>query len=339
MWFFNKKVTLRESGLFEGFCDCHCHLLPGVDDGVKEVSETLEILGLWETLGVSEVWLTPHIMEDMPNMPNDLKARFEELKSVYNGNIKLHLAAEHMMDGPFMRRLAEGEVMRIGFNENENENENRAGAVRGIKNENENENENSAQGASEELRVRSASRKGDASMSVASLKKSEESAGAVRGIKNENENENENRAGAVREGNENENQNENDMRDERGGEMLLVETSYYTPPMNLDMIVERVKSKGYVPILAHPERYQYMDKQDYVHWKNRGVLLQLNLPSIVGAYGPDVEYKALWLLKENMYDYCGTDTHSLGQVEFFIDEPISNKVVNRLRQLLSTNRL
>ena len=51
----------------EGFRDCHCHLLPGVDDGVRELHETLKILERWKSLGVKEVWLTPHIMEDIPN--------------------------------------------------------------------------------------------------------------------------------------------------------------------------------------------------------------------------------------------------------------------------------
>ncbi len=47
--------------------DCHSHILPGVDDGVQTMEEALEILRLYEELGIKSVWLTPHIMEDMPN--------------------------------------------------------------------------------------------------------------------------------------------------------------------------------------------------------------------------------------------------------------------------------
>ena len=217
----------------EGFCDCHCHLVPGVDDGVQELDETMQILEEWESLGVKEVWLTPHIMEDIPNEPAMLRDKFEGVTAFYTGDVKLHLAAEHMMDGPFLRRLEKNDVMPIGKNR----------------------------------------------------------------------------------------------------DRLLVETSYYTPPMNLSEVIEKVKTRGYEPILAHPERYQYMDRQDYRRWKDRGVLLQLNVPSLVGAYGPEVQWKAEWLLKENLYDYCGTDTHSTGQMELFLNSMISKKAVKRVKQL------
>lgn len=234
MWFLSDKVTVSESGLLEGFCDWHCHLLPGVDDGVQATAETLRILREWQSAGVEDVWLTPHIMEDMPNEPEELDRRFKELQGLYDGDIKLHLAAEHMMDGLFVKRLADDDVLPIGTERRH----------------------------------------------------------------------------------------------------LLVETSYYIPPMNMDAIIDSVKKKGYEPILAHPERYQYMEKNDYRHWKEKGVLLQLNLPSLVGAYGPDVLRKAEWLLKENMYDCCGSDTHSMEQVELFLDGIISKKTVKKVKRVL-----
>ena len=224
--------------MLDGFCDCHCHLLPGVDDGVQERDETMQILEVWASLGVKEVWLTPHIMEDIPNEPVALRKRFETLTGTSTGTIELHLAAEHMMDGLFLKRLGEGEVMPFNVNVNDNDNDN-------------------------------------------------------------------------------------------DGRKLLVETSYYTPPMNMGAIIERIKEKGYEPLLAHPERYQYMDDSDYKMWKQRGVLLQLNLPSLVGAYGPLVQRKAEWLLKEGMYDYSGTDTHSAVQMEMFLNSMISKKMVKR----------
>ena len=233
MWLFSDKILVKESGLLEGFCDCHCHLVPGVDDGVQELDETMQILEEWESLGVKEVWLTPHIMEDMPNEPAMLRDKFEGVTAFYTGDVKLHLAAEHMMDGLFLKRLEKNNVMPIGKDRSK----------------------------------------------------------------------------------------------------LLVETSYYTPPMNMADMIERIKAKGYEAILAHPERYQYMDRQDYKRWKDRGVLLQLNVPSLVGAYGPEVQWKAEWLLKENMYDYCGTDTHSTGQMELFLNSMISKKAVKRVKQI------
>ena len=46
----------------------------------------------------------------------------------------------------------------------------------------------------------------------------------------------------------------------------------------------RIKTKGYIPVLAHPERYVYMDENDYRQLKGLNVRLQLNLFSLVGAY-------------------------------------------------------
>ena len=119
-----------------------------------------------------------------------------------------------------------------------------------------------------------------------------------------------------------------------------METSYYTPPMNMGASCERVMDKGYEPILAHPERYQYMGTATiYKRWKDRGVLLQLNLPALVGAYGSMVKKKAEWLLKENMYDYCGTDTHSIEQVNYFLNSEISKKMVKRVKQIAENQEL
>lgn len=114
MWPFNRRTSIEESGILKGFIDWHCHLLPGVDDGVQTMEESLQVLSLYEELGISEVWLTPHIMEDMPNRTGDLKKRFMELDAVYQGNITLHLAAENMLDNLFEERLAKNDLLPLG---------------------------------------------------------------------------------------------------------------------------------------------------------------------------------------------------------------------------------
>ena len=114
MWPFTRSCSLAESGLFEGFTDWHSHILPAVDDGVRSVEEALEILHGYEALGMKTVWLTPHIMEDMPNTPESLKRKFEELRTAYSGRIGLHLAAEHMLDNLFDERLNGNDLLPIG---------------------------------------------------------------------------------------------------------------------------------------------------------------------------------------------------------------------------------
>lgn len=102
---FAKKSTLEACGYFHGFVDWHNHILPGVDDGVQTIDEALQILAEYERLRIKEVWLTPHIMEDIPNTTKHLQERFDELQSAYSGNITLHLASENMLDKLFEERL------------------------------------------------------------------------------------------------------------------------------------------------------------------------------------------------------------------------------------------
>lgn len=111
---FEKQKTLLKSGILTGMTDWHSHILPGVDDGVQTMDEALEILRLYEQLGVKEVWLTPHIMEDIPNMTNSLRDRFKELGQTYNGTITLRLSAENMLDNLFAERLASNDVLPLG---------------------------------------------------------------------------------------------------------------------------------------------------------------------------------------------------------------------------------
>ncbi len=109
--FLKGSRSLKESGALAGAADCHSHILWGVDDGVRTPEETLDVLAFEESLGVTDVWCTPHIMEDVPNTTEGLKARFAELQAVYDGPIRLHLAAEYMMDNLLEERLASRDLL------------------------------------------------------------------------------------------------------------------------------------------------------------------------------------------------------------------------------------
>ena len=215
MWPFRKKQTLEESGFFRGFTDWHCHILPGVDDGVQTMEEALQILAEYERLGVKEVWLTPHIMEDIPNTTEKLRDRFTELRTAYQGSVMLHLASENMLDNLFEERLEKNDLLPIG----------------------------------------------------------------------------------------------------KDGKHLLVETSYFNPPMGLSNILLRIKAKGYHPVLAHPERYLYMSMSDYKQLKSMNIQFQLNQFSIIGLYGKDVQKRAVALQELGSYDYIGSDLHSISTLQ------------------------
>lgn len=202
--------------MLSGFTDWHSHILPGVDDGIRSMDSALEVLDRYEKAGVKKVWLTPHVMEDFPNTPESLRARYEELKNAYKGSVDIRLASENMLDSLFDERLDKNEFLPIG--------------------------------------------------------------------------------------------------DE--GKHLLVETSYMNPPYGMKEMIRRAMSKGYNLVLAHPERYRYMDEADYRDLKKQGLLFQMNFISLVGGYGETARKKAEWLLKEGMIDLTGSDLHRLA---FFND--------------------
>lgn len=217
-WPFRKRISLKDSGIFKGFTDWHSHILPGVDDGVQTTEEALKILRLYEELGIETVWLTPHIMEDIPNTTAHLRERFAQLQVAYTGPITLHLAAENMLDNLFEERLERNDLLPLGEN----------------------------------------------------------------------------------------------------GDHLLVETSYFSPPMGLSNILLRIKAKGYHPVLAHPERYSYMNGHDYDRLKANGVKFQLNLLSLADVYGHSVKKKAKNLLDQEYYDFSGTDIHRADMIRLFL---------------------
>lgn len=111
---FKRRSSLCESGLLAGAIDNHSHILYGLDDGVKAWEESSAILTWMEELGLSEVWFTPHVMEDVPNTTEELKARYAELLSRYKGGLKTHLAAEYMLDNLFAKRLEKGDLLNHG---------------------------------------------------------------------------------------------------------------------------------------------------------------------------------------------------------------------------------
>ncbi|MGM9737733.1 MAG: tyrosine-protein phosphatase [Candidatus Cryptobacteroides sp.] len=241
--YLRRGVLLKDSGLFDGLTDWHSHLLPGVDDGVRETDETIKILNIYKQLGVKQIWLTPHVMEDYPNSAESLKTRYEEL-SIEIGKCgladgpRLKLGSENMMDNLLEERLDRKELLPIG---------------------------------------------GDA-------------------------------------------------------DQLLVETSYYSPPMNMDRTLARVRGAGYFPVLAHPERYRYMEMKEWSRLKSAGTLFQLNIPSLIGFYGPEAKAKAEKILKKGWYDIAGFDFHSFKAVKSVLETEISKRSLGLLMATAHGNR-
>ncbi len=204
---FTRKTHLLDTDFFDHFSDMHSHILYGVDDGVKELSESLDILDYYEKLGVKRVILTPHINATC-NDWNLINSHYQSLCNSYSGSIELTLAAEYMIDSGFMNELSRG----------------------------------------------------------------------LRPIYDDK---------------------------------VLVESSYLSKSTNFEESLYEVISAGYTPVIAHPERYLFMEYEKYHKLNDCDYMFQLNLPSLAGYYGKRVKERALKLLGDGMYDMIGSDMHNL----------------------------
>ena len=81
--------------------------------------------------------------------------------------------------------------------------------------------------------------------------------------------------------------------------------------------IKRLLDMGYQPVLAHPERYLYLDMERYHSFKETGVLFQRNIGSLEGLYGEAVSLQAEALMAEGLYDTQGTDLHNERYAQFF----------------------
>ncbi len=198
--------------------DIHSHLLPNIDDGVKTINSSLEILRGFEKLGYTKVITTPHIMSDSyPNTKEIIEEKLalmrRELKKA-NINIELDAGAEHYVDMEFLNMLSEDRVVPFC------------------------------------------------------------------------------------------------------GKFLLFETSYMSKPIILEEAIFEISSKGYIPVIAHPERYLYLHDNfdDYIELKRLGVLFQVNVKSL--KHTNNHIYKmAMKLIKHGMVDFLGSDTHRMRDLE------------------------
>ena len=111
---FSLKHRLLKTGVIRGKTDIHCHVLPGVDDGSPDFPHSLDLLDYIEhDLGLSAVWLTPHVMQGSGNTAARLQEPFASLTSRYEGAMRLHLSSEYMLDEGFDERL-ETDVLPLG---------------------------------------------------------------------------------------------------------------------------------------------------------------------------------------------------------------------------------
>jgi len=239
MNFFSRKYKVINSSLFKGRTDIHCHILPGIDDGSKNLEQSLNLLNYLKSIGFNHVIFTPHVMSSYPNNNYDvLSSKFTDFESSYkkdkNNTLQLKLAAEYMLDSDFLSKYNK---QTLNFK----------------------------------------------------------------------------------------------------NKYILVETSYYNPPMSLYDLLFQITSDGFTPILAHPERYLYMNKDDYINLK-KTCLFQLNLLSLSGYYGKSALEKSKKLLTQGMYNFVGSDIHHLEYYKDYMNNfKVTKSELNKLSTLYDNN--
>jgi tyrosine-protein phosphatase YwqE len=241
LFFKKKKIQLTE--IFpEGFVDIHSHLLPGIDDGAKDLNHSIALIKKMRSYGIKNFITTPHVLGDVyPNSSSTIKTKLEEVRSaLLNQNIndvQIHAAAEYMMDEQFSKLLEKNDILTLKDN------------------------------------------------------------------------------------------------------FILVEMSYFNAPFNLYEILFEIQLKGYKPVLAHPERYNFFhnDFENYYKLKKAGCLFQLNLLSLTPQYGKNVQKVCSKLLEENMFNFVGTDTHHNNHLEL-LKEIGTEKTKKSILHLLENNK-
>lgn len=99
------------------------------------------------------------------------------------------------------------------------------------------------------------------------------------------------------------------------GRWLLVELPWEGVP-RIDEMLFRIQTKGYRVVLAHPERYQFMEPDHARALVERGVKLQLEIGSFVGVYGDRARKRAENLLETGDAHVLASDVHRPEQCQW-----------------------
>lgn len=238
-----KKKTDENLNLSILEVDMHNHLLPGIDDGLETIEQTIEFAKEMMSLGYKKIICTPHILPGVHNNnPITILNKLKEVKQAFKENnieIKIEAAAEYMVGNELQESIEKNEKL-LTFGDN----------------------------------------------------------------------------------------------------YILVEMSYAYPSSNINKVLFDLKIKGYKPILAHPERYNYYlnNYEVFEDFIGRGCLLQLNLLSLTGYYGKPVKKAAEYLLKNEMYSFIGTDLHHRNHLNMTKIIATSTKFHEQIKNLSLKNK-
>lgn len=117
--FLKPKSTLCDL-IPDNYTDIHSHLLPGIDDGAKNIVDTKSLMKQMKDIGFKKIITTPHIIttvwnnteESIRNKHNETLLALEDKTAVDS----FHFAAEYMMDSYFLKKLATEKLLTLKDN-------------------------------------------------------------------------------------------------------------------------------------------------------------------------------------------------------------------------------
>lgn len=89
--------------------DMHSHLLPGLDDGLQQLEQTISFIAGLEQMGYQKLICTPHILTDVhPNSADTILPKLDLVRNELaktSSKIQVEAAAEYMIDIEFERMI------------------------------------------------------------------------------------------------------------------------------------------------------------------------------------------------------------------------------------------
>lgn len=124
---------------------------------------------------------------------------------------------------------------------------------------------------------------------------------------------------------------------------VLFEMPLNVEPMNLYDVIYSLEENKLIPVLAHPERYSFVQKEPELinDLIDKGVLMQANYGSILGRYGQKAEFIVKKFFENNMIHFLGSDVHRQSTIYKTIPEALSKIEAiigeDKLKELTTTN--
>ncbi len=111
--FFKSKPSLKEI-IPDGFVDIHSHILPGIDDGAKNIEDSIDLLNKMKKLGFTKIITTPHIYPGLhDNNLNSISNSYNKIKELIPDKLDVSYASEYIIDSNFEDLIDKNELLTI----------------------------------------------------------------------------------------------------------------------------------------------------------------------------------------------------------------------------------